>query len=89
MISREKRREYIKAAGSFCINCGSGNISAGKIESEGREAWQEVQCYDCGSEWNDVFRLIGVDDIVLPKDGPIIPVVFGNKESVDERPETA
>ena len=89
MISREKRREYIKAAGSFCINCGSGNISAGKIESERREAWQAVQCYDCGSEWNDIFRLIGVDDIVLPKDDPIIPQDSNDQESADEHPEKA
>ena len=89
MISREKRRQYLKAGGSFCINCWSGNISAGKIESEGREAWQVVQCYDCGSEWNDIFRLIGVDDIRLPENDPMIPVVFGNKESTDEQTKTA
>jgi hypothetical protein len=89
MLSRAKRREYIKAGGSFCINCGSGNISAGKIESEGRGAWQSVQCYDCGSEWNDIFRLISVDDIILPEDDPMIPVVFGNKESGDGQTETA
>src|SRR5208283_5642871 len=76
MISRAKRREYIKAGGSFCINCGGGNISAGRVESEGREAWQPVQCYDCDSKWNDIFRLIGVDDIVLPEDDPIPPVVL-------------
>lgn len=89
MISREKRLAYIRAGGSFCINCGSGNISAGRIESEGREAWQPVQCYDCGSEWNDIFRLIGVDDIVLPEDDPMIPAVFGNKESGNGQSETA
>jgi hypothetical protein len=69
MISHNARKEYIKAGGSFCISCGSGNISAGKVESEGREAWQHVVCYDCGAEWNDIFRLIGVDEIVLPEDG--------------------
>ena len=89
MISRTKRKEYLEAAGSFCINCGSGNISAGNIEAEGREAWQEVQCYDCGSEWNDIFRLIGVDDIILPENEPKIPQVRGDKESADEHPETA
>ena len=86
MISREKKKEYIKAGGSFCINCGSGNMSAGRVESEGREAWQPVQCYDCGSEWNDIFRLIGVDDIVLPEDDPMIPQVRSDKESADGSP---
>jgi len=60
MISHKTKKEYIKASGSFCINCGSGNISAGKVESEGREAWQPVQCYACGCEWNDIFRLEAV-----------------------------
>ena len=89
MISRAKKKEYIEAAGSFCINCGGGNISAGRVESEGREAWQPVQCYDCGSEWNDIFRLTGVADIVLPENDPLIPVVFGNKEGTDGQSETA
>lgn len=66
-ISRKRRKEYTKAAGSFCIHCGSGNISDGRMESEGHEAWQSVVCYDCGAEWNDIFRLIGVDDIRLPE----------------------
>jgi len=89
MISRARRKEYVGAGGSFCINCGGGNISAGRVESEGREAWQPVQCYDCGSKWNDIFRLIGVDDITLPEDDPIPPVVLGNKESADEHPKKA
>lgn len=87
MISREKRRAYIKAGGGFCINCGSGNISAEKIESEGRDAMQKVQCYDCGSEWNDVFKFIGVADIVLPKDDPLIPEVL--EGGAGEHSETA
>ena len=77
MISRARKKEYVEAGGSFCINCGGGNISAGRVESEGREAWQPVQCYDCDSKWNDIFRLIGVDDITLPEDDPIPSVVFG------------
>jgi len=66
MMTRERKKEYIRAGGSFCINCGSGTISAGRVESEGREAWQSVVCYNCGSEWNDIFRLIGVDEVCLP-----------------------
>ena len=80
-ISRKTKKEYIKAGGSFCISCGSGNISAGKVESEGREAWQPVVCYGCGAEWNDIFRLVGVDDIRLPGDESVDPSVCGFKES--------
>ena len=40
-------------------------------------------------QWNDIFRLMGVDDIVLTEDGPMIPAVFGNKESGDGQTETA
>lgn len=56
------------------MNCYSGNISVGKVESEGREAWQCVVCYNCGAEWNDIFRLIGVDDLNLPRDAPTVQV---------------
>jgi hypothetical protein len=79
MITRERRKEYIKAGGSFCINCGSGDISAGRIESEGREAWQPVVCKDCGSEWNDIFRLIGVDEVILNGNDSMDPRLCGNK----------
>jgi hypothetical protein len=79
-VSRKTKKEYIKAGGSFCINCGSGNISAGKVESEGREAWQPVVCYGCGAEWNDIFRLVGVDDIRLPGDESVDASVCGFKD---------
>jgi hypothetical protein len=72
-ISRKRRKEYIKAGASFCINCGNHNISAGRIESETLEAWQHVVCFDCGSKWNDIFRLIGVGEITLPEDGSMAP----------------
>ncbi len=81
-ISRKRRKEYINAGGTFCINCGSGNISAGRIESEGREAWGQVVCHDCGSQWNDIFRLIGVDDIRLPENDPIVSGVSGSRRTV-------
>jgi len=68
-ITRKRRKEYIDTGGRFCVHCESEKISAGKVESKGREAWQPVVCYDCGCEWNDIFRLIGVDDIRLPENG--------------------
>lgn len=49
-ISRRRKKEYIKAGGSFCSHCGSGNISTGKVESEGGEAWQTVSCNGYGAE---------------------------------------
>jgi hypothetical protein len=82
MITPEKKKEYIRAGGSFCLNCGSGNISAGRIESEGREAWGQVVCHDCGSAWKDIFRLIGVDDIRLPENDPAVSGVSESRRTV-------
>jgi len=82
MITHERRKEYIKAGGSFCINCGSGNISAGRIESEACEAWQSVVCYDCAAEWNDIFKLIGVDDIRLPGNDSKVSGGSGSRRTV-------
>ena len=82
MMSPKERKEYINAGGSFCLNCGSGNISADRIESEGRKAWRAVVCYDCGSEWNDIFKLIEVDGIRLPENDPMVSGVNGSRRTV-------
>lgn len=66
-ITRETKKEYIKSGGGFCMNCRSGNISAGRFEVDGGEVWQTMECYDCRAHWNDIYRLIGVDNVEVPQ----------------------
>lgn len=44
-----------------CPFCGFENIEAGPLEADGRTAWSNVICHDCGAEWQDVYRLVGVE----------------------------
>jgi hypothetical protein len=47
--------------------CGGDVISGGRVEVEGRHATQEVDCFDCGATWGDVYTLSAVD--VLDEQG--------------------
>ena len=39
-----------------CPQCGSGDIEGGNIQIEGKEAWQPVSCYVCGTSWTEVYE---------------------------------
>jgi hypothetical protein len=51
-----KFSKYLKAP-STCPFCNSGNISGDSWEAQSGQAWQEVECRDCGKEWHDIYQL--------------------------------
>lgn len=52
--------DYVTAAGNRCPYCGSPDTEArGNVQADGREAWEDVWCLECGKEWRDLFRLVG------------------------------
>jgi transposase-like protein len=54
--------EYISHGGSKCPYCESTNIAAdGMLEVDGTDAWQDIECEDCGETWQDVFKLVGYE----------------------------
>jgi transcription elongation factor Elf1 len=59
-MTAEQKAAYLASGGTMCPFCDSHNISAGKLDSEGTGAYQEVECKDCEAEWNDVFTLVDV-----------------------------
>lgn len=71
----EKVQKYIDCCGSFCLYCGSDDISAGKLEADGDQAWSPVTCQTCEREWQDVYHLAAVDifDDALRLKGTIEP----------------
>lgn len=40
-------------------NCDAPKINDGKIVQEGNTIFQEVECYDCGRIWAEIYQLIG------------------------------
>lgn len=52
---------------SCCPLCKSDNIEAKEIEiPEFASTFQPVVCRDCGASWNDVYVLVGYDNLVPP-----------------------
>lgn len=52
--------QYVTEGGRHCPNCRSQNIDTLEpLESDGPIAWQQVECHDCGKQWQDNFNLNG------------------------------
>jgi alkyl hydroperoxide reductase subunit AhpF len=66
-LSREQtdeEKEYVNNGGFLCPICKKGPIFAdGSVEVDGGVACQGITCESCGASWNDIYRLIGIDDV--------------------------
>jgi len=61
------KEEYIKNKGIYCPYCKSTRLRAnGNLSAKYAEIKEFVTCYDCGSEWYDVYKL---QDIKIIKKG--------------------
>jgi hypothetical protein len=62
MFSGRQKKEYLDALGNICPYCHSSNINAlGSLEcDDDGTADQEVECYDCGRLWKDIYTLTGL-----------------------------
>jgi len=53
--------KYIEAGGVECLYCGSSaGLEGGSIDIEFGEAHQEITCSECGRDWVDSYKLVGV-----------------------------
>lgn len=59
--------EYIKNGGLNCPHCKSDNTRGESAEIEAGSATQNCYCVDCGSEWTDIYKLTGFDNLTLEK----------------------
>lgn len=55
--------EYVKAGGCRCPFCGGTSLYGGFTEVDEGGAWQPVFCEDCGKEWNDIYKLLGYEEV--------------------------
>ena len=54
-------REYLESGGNICLECGSKNIESGKSKFDADYCELSVDCNDCGAEWLDIYKLVGVE----------------------------
>ena len=60
-ITKAMSKKYLEDSGR-CPFCGSDNIEGGSLEVDGHQAWQEVTCLDCDGGWDDIYKLVGIDN---------------------------
>lgn len=56
-------RKYVASSGCKCPSCFSGNLSADTPQIDGPSVWVGVSCNDCGASWNDVYKLVGYEEL--------------------------
>jgi transcription elongation factor Elf1 len=57
--------EYVGKLGLQCPHCHSTNISGGEVNIDAGTATQVIVCFDCDSEWLDVYNLAGYADLQI------------------------
>ena len=64
MTKQMSSRDYVKQNGLKCPNCGSEEISAcGNHDVSTKYSYKGCKCFYCGAQWNDVYKLIGYEDL--------------------------
>jgi formate dehydrogenase maturation protein FdhE len=56
------QEDYVKHP-YFCPFCGSNEIDASKTDAFENLMYQWVRCDSCGTEWHDVYELIGFEQV--------------------------
>lgn len=53
-------KEYVEHSGTRCPYCKGDNVrTRGELQADGSSGWQAAVCEDCGSEWSDLWALVG------------------------------
>ena len=59
----ERAERYVKHP-YFCPFCGYGAVEATKTDAFENMMYQWVRCDKCGTEWHDVYELVGFEEVV-------------------------
>ncbi|MHA1952444.1 MAG: hypothetical protein ACW96U_00670 [Candidatus Heimdallarchaeaceae archaeon] len=55
------KSKYLESGGDHCPFCVSRNIAEQEdVETVGVIAWQWMECYDCGEEWKNEYKLVNI-----------------------------
>jgi hypothetical protein len=73
-------KHYIEHQGLTCPYCGSVDLEGGSFNADGGYARCSVTCCGCGRCWDDVYRLVDVDN--KPEEDP-----DGQEESSYQDPD--
>ena len=63
MLNNSEKQKYVSKHGVVCPYCDSNDITSGRMSfcgSVDNEILCEVNCFSCGKEWSDVYKLADV-----------------------------
>jgi len=60
MLTAKQRKDYVRGGAYRCPYCSSTDITADHFEGEG--SYQPVECKSCGRRWNDIYKLVDIED---------------------------
>lgn len=61
-ITSKMKEEYLEDFGNRCPHCGTDDISSVDWDYGTGEVWARVHCYQCGEDWTDVYKLVGIEE---------------------------
>ena len=65
MLTEKQIFEYVDKVedeGSHCPYCKSDQVEGSSITVEGNHAYQEMSCADCDETWDDMYRLVSIQE---------------------------
>ena len=83
MLTTAQKEKYINYSGVRCPYCWSYKISSGHFDGESSS--QPVECFACGKEWHDIFRLVDVEEEPEEVQAPETPCDDGSIAIDNER----
>lgn len=60
-MTKKEKQKYLKDQ-NHCPKCGSADINSSKLQADGSCAWADVKCGDCGFAWQDIYKLIDIEE---------------------------
>lgn len=63
MLTQSQLANY---KGSTCPFCGATDITGGHVDLDEFQAWQDVTCNACGSDWQDLYTRTRIEDRRTP-----------------------
>ena len=90
IIDEKRVHAYLEGDGTLCPYCGSWHIAPLLPLSE--RPYQLVHCNECGMDWRDIYRLVGIkrpDGVDIIPDDPEITKLRKALQAILERAEVA
>jgi len=64
--AEQAQEEFANDEPHACPFCNeSERVRYGAILSKHNYCWRENECYTCGAQWSEVYRYVGLDNIIL------------------------